>query len=309
MILILLVGVLGMSGPQEEHADFAESLAIALVPIEPGEFWMGSRDHDPLGSDSERPRRRVRITRPFLMAAHEVTVGQFRRFVEATGYRTEAERDGRGGCGWEDADRGIPVPGYDPRYGWRHTGFPQGDDHPVVNVSWNDAVAFCEWLSREDGRAFRLPTDAEWEYSCRAGSGTAYSFGDDPEGLARHGNVADRSLRAIGLGVPAIDADDGFAFTAPVGHFLPNAWGLYDMHGNVAEWCRDRTARVSAAEPPQDDPVGPVEGEDRVVRNGGWFNGPRLCHSASRSRNPPSSRSDDVGFRVVAVPATDSPSP
>src|SRR5208337_2281050 len=123
---------------------------------------------------------------PFYLGKYEVTVGQFRRFVEANSYRTEAERDGKGGYGWDMKSGNF---GQDARQNWRSPGFSQTEEHPVVNVSWNDAVAFCEWLRREDRQTYRLPTQAEWEYACRAGTTTRYWTGDDPESLAEAANV------------------------------------------------------------------------------------------------------------------------
>jgi sulfatase modifying factor 1 len=109
----------------------------------------------------------------------------------------------------------------------------------VVNVSWNDAVAFAKWLSQKEGKTYRLPTEAEWEYACRAGTTTRYFCGDDAEGLAEVGNVADGTAKAKHPDWTTIAAQDGFVYTSPVGHYRPNAWGLYDMHGNVLEWCWD----------------------------------------------------------------------
>ena len=167
--------------PPPDSKILARSIGMKFTLIPAGEFMMGSDDSDPGASDDEKPRHRVQITRPFYLGTTPVTVGQFRRFVEATGYRTEAERDGQGGYGWDEQAASFKK---DPKYTWRSPGFAQGDDHPVVNVSWNDAVAFCDWLGRSEGQVYRLPTEAEWEYSCRAGTSSRYWFGDDPEGLA-----------------------------------------------------------------------------------------------------------------------------
>jgi formylglycine-generating enzyme required for sulfatase activity len=179
----------------------------------------------------------VRITRPFYLGVHEVTRGQFRRFVDDSGYQTEAEKDGKGGYGWNEDAKKF---GQNPRYTWREAGFEQTDLHPVVNVSWNDAVAFAKWLGRKEGKTYRLPTEAEWEYACRAGTMTRYFPGDDAEALAEVGNVADATTREKHPDWTwTIAARDGFVYTAPVGRYHPNAWGLHDMHGNVWEWCWD----------------------------------------------------------------------
>jgi formylglycine-generating enzyme len=229
---------------------FAESIGIRIVPIPSGEFEMGSSPAKVEQAqklfpymkkewfEDEQPRHKVRITAIRGLSAQEVTVGQFRRFAEDMRYKTDAEGDDKGGSGYDAAKKQFVQ---DPRFTWKDPGFAQSDDHPVVNVSWNDATAFCGWLSRRDGRTYRLPREAEWEYCCRAGSRAESFFGngDDPERLVEVGNVADASLRALASVEGAITANDHFAFTAPVGSFRPNEWGLFDMHGNVAEWCLD----------------------------------------------------------------------
>ena len=131
--------------------------------------------------DAEQPQHPVKITRPFYLAAHQVTVGQFRRFVEDSGYKTEAEKSDQGSYGWGGKEWKL-----DPRKNWKNPGFAQGDDHPVVCVSHNDAVAFLGWLNEQENekkRGYRLPTEAEWEYACRAGTGGLYGGDDDPESL------------------------------------------------------------------------------------------------------------------------------
>ena len=164
---------------------------LALIPA--GEFLMGSCRATTRPRIDEKPQHRVRITRPFYLGVTEVTRGQFRGFVDETGYQTEAEKDGKGGWGWNEETKELEQ---NPRYTWRNPGFEQTDEHPVVNVSWNDARAFVAWLSRKEGRTYRLPTEAEWEYACRAGTTTRYFCGDDPESLAAVGNVADGTLKA-----------------------------------------------------------------------------------------------------------------
>ena len=154
----------------------------------------------------------------------------------------------------------------------------------MVNVSWNDAVAFCKWLSRKEGKTYRLPTEAEWEYACRAGTTTRYYSGDDPETLAKVGNVADAAVKAK---FPdwkfTIKANDGYVFTAPVGKFKPNAFGLYDMHGNAWQWCADWYGPEYYAKSLADDPTGPASGNGRVLRGGSWYYRP-FVHPFRRSR-------------------------
>ena len=170
----------------------------------------------------------------------------------------------------------------------------------MVNVSWNDAVAFCKWLSRKEGKTYRLPTEAEWEYACRAGTTTRYYSGDDPETLAKVGNVADATAKAK---FPdwkyTIKANDGYVFTAPVGKFKPNAFGLYDMHGNAWQWCADWYGADYYATSPADDPTGPDSGDVRVLRGGSWFDGPSVTRSAIRLGVIPGYGGSSTGFRVA----------
>ncbi len=263
------------------------SLGMKFAPIKAGEFLMGSPDTDKDAEDDEKPQHRVRITRPFYLGVHEVTRGQFRRFVDDSGYQTEAEKDGKGGYGWNEAAKKFEQT---PRYTWREAGFEQTDLHPVVNVSWNDAVAFAEWLSKKEGKTYRLPTEAEWEYACRAGTTTRYFPGDDAEALAEVGNVADGtaqekypdwkrpSRRAMGSST-----------RRPVGRYRPNAWGLHDMHGNVWEWCWDWYGKDFYKGSRVDDPAGPLEAAFRVFRGGGWHDYPRTAGRRTATGTRPSS--------------------
>jgi sulfatase modifying factor 1 len=249
----------------------------------------------------EHPQHRARITKPFYLDTYHVTRGQFRQFVEDSGYKTDAEKgDIPGAFGW-DAEKKTFY--FNNDYSWRNAGFQQTDEHPVVNVSWNDAVAFCEWLSRKEGKTYRLPTEAQWEYACRAGTTTRYYSGDDPETLAKVGNVADAVFKAK---VPdwkyTIKASDGYVFTSPVGSFKPNAFGLYDMHGNAWQWCSDWYGEEYYAASPTDDPNGPDTGDGRVLRGGSWGDGPGGARSAGRVRPAPDDRFDYAGFRVSRTP-------
>ncbi len=159
-----------------------------------------------------------------------------------------------------------------------------GAKNPVERVSWNDAVEFCSRLPKEEGCTYRLPTEAEWEYACRSGSTTAYCYGDDPGQLEEYAWYSRNSGEE----------------THEVGLKQPNAWGLYDVHGNVWEWCQDWYAHLEPG--PSEDPGGPADGALRVVRGGSWFDYPSPLSSASRGRNLPSNRPDDHGFRVVLAP-------
>jgi formylglycine-generating enzyme required for sulfatase activity/serine/threonine protein kinase len=279
-------GVVGRKSVQRDETPPREvtsrATGMVLVHIGPGEFDMGSGDDDKGAESHEKPRHHIRITKSYYLGKYEVTRGQFRRFVDDTGYKTEGERDGTGAEGWnENKTKWVK----DPKCTWLHPGFEQTDEHPVVDVSWNDAAAFCAWLSKKEGGSYRLPTEAEWEYACRAGSTTRYSFGDDP------GTLGDFAW-FVG------NADYK---THPVGQKKANGFGLYDMIGNVWEWSSDRHARDYYQRSPADDPQGPSDENlsNRVRRGGGWAYDPRYCRSTVRFYSAPACRDFNLGFRVV----------
>ena len=291
------------------------SIGMKLTLVPSGEFMMGSKQsaeetaaffNKTYGGKSldaylflkEHPQHRVRITKPFYLGTYHVTRGQFRQFVADTGYKTAAETGERPGAfGWDPDKKGF---GFNAKYSWRNAGFEQTDEHPVVNVSWNDAAAFCEWLSRKERKTYRLPTEAEWEYACRAGTTTRYYSGDDPETLAKVANVADATFKArFPNSEYAMKASDGYVFTAPVGSFAPNVFGLHDMHGNTWQWCSDWFGYYSPC--PANDPTGPGKGDRHVLRGGAWCNDPHSSRSASRTRpvNDADARDYFPGFRVA----------
>ena len=302
-------------GKKQIAVDLGGGMKLKMVLIPSGEFNMGSGEsaeataaffnktygEDLLSADSfkdEHPQHRVRITKPFYLGTYHVTRGQFRRFVADTGYKTDAEKgDTKGAFGWNPEKKAF---GFNEKYSWRNAGFEQTDEHPVVNVSWNDAAAFCKWLNKKESKTYRLPTEVEWEYACRAGTTTRYYSGDDPETLAKVGNVADAAAEAkFPNWKCTIKANDGYVFTSPVGKFKPNAFGLYDMHGNAWQWCADWYGAEYYAASPVDDPTGPASGNDRVLRGGSWGNGPGYSRSAIRLRYNPGGRLDGAGFRVA----------
>jgi formylglycine-generating enzyme required for sulfatase activity len=257
-------------------------------------------------ADDEQPQHRVRLTQPYYLGTFEVTKGQFAKFVADQNYRTEAERDGEGGFGWNGTKQEFE--GRDPKYTWKSWGVDQSDNSPVVNVSWNDAVAFCEWLSRKEGKTYRLPTEAEWEYACRGGTTTLWSHGDDPERLASVGNIWDAAAKKMFTKYSqdrGINANDGWEFTAPIGRFEPNRFGLYDMHGNVWEWCADwydPNAYASRAGVTTNPSVLSASEDRRVLRGGGWYDFANGARSSDRGRNSPDDRLNDTGFRVARTP-------
>jgi len=228
---------------QQMTLDLGGGVEMKLAFIPAGEFQMGSDS----GSNDEKPVHKVRISKPFYMGLTEVTQRQY-----------EA------------------VMGSNPSYF-------KGADNPVEQVSWNDAVEFCKKLSAKTGKAVRLPTEAEWEYASRAGSKTAYCFGDSDSGLgeyAWYGNNSDSK-------------------THPVGQKKPNAWGLFDMHGNVWEWCSDWYDEGYYGKSASDDPTGASSGSSRVLRGGSWLNSANFTRSATRPWLYPSVTLNSYGFRVV----------
>ncbi len=228
-----------------------------------------------------------------------MTRGQFRKFRDATKYKTDAEKSEKGGTGYNPANAECTQsPGKD--FNAWNTGFEQTDDHPVVNVSWDDAVAFCDWLSRQEGKHYRLPTEAEWEYACRGGNGGQFSHGNNPEGLAGIANVFDDTAGQTFPSLRTILACDGFVFTAPVGSFKPNGFGLWRYAWKcVQEWCADWYGEKYYEQSPAEDPQGPPTGDSRVIRGGGWCYDVVFCRSSTRSVDVPNCARVDYGFRVV----------
>ncbi|MBM3536191.1 MAG: formylglycine-generating enzyme family protein, partial [Alphaproteobacteria bacterium] len=180
-------------GPNRVNAqEIKNSVGMKLVFIPPGKFLMGSQENES-GREAQEVQHEVELTKGFYLGTHEVTVGQFKQFVADAKFQTDGERDGKGAYGANEAGK---IEEMHARFTWKSPGFEQTDNHPVVDVSWSDAKAFCKWLSEKEKKTYRLPTEAEWEYACRAGTKTAYVHGDDPEGLATTGNGADATARA-----------------------------------------------------------------------------------------------------------------
>ncbi len=303
------------------------SLGMQFVRVPAGRFLMGSdkspatwaRDYPPPYEArrfeeliDEAPVHPVTIGRAFWLGRHEVTIGQFRAFLERSGHTPESIADGTGGYGYNPAydpaasARGDAFEGRDPKYDWAHPGFAQTDDHPVLNVTWNDAVALARWLSGQENAVYRLPTEAEWEYACRAGTtsrdGDGDGDGDEASSpLKRTANVfdADAAVNWPAWQGFAARHHDGYAFTAPVGRFEPNAFGLYDMLGNAWEWTADWYGERYYAQSPPIDPQGPTEGSVRVRRGGSWHTWPLYARCGYRNWNSPQTRYVLVGLRLL----------
>ena len=303
-------GVAPVSDQGKDGPAVVNSLGMKLVQIPKGDFQMGSEEFP-----SEKPPRQARITKDFYLAIHHVTVSEFRAFVKDAGYKTEAEN----GKGAEGFDSSIPWVAHKAEFNWKNPGFEQADDHPVVCVSWNDAVGFCQWLSKKEGKTYRLPTDREFEYAIRAGTKTHWSTGDTPESLKGFANCADlalankgkidqkkltdwnRGLSPVSSGIAPFD--DGYAFTSLVGALKPNPWGLYDMHGNAWQWCLDLMVTNRPTKDPQldaEDFVALAKGTgNRKIRGGAWWFGPGRCRSANWANRDQSVSFAFVGFRVA----------
>jgi len=221
------------------------SVGMVLVPIPAGEFQMGSPESEKDRQDNET-QHLVKITKPFYLSAYEVTQEQYEKVMG------------------------------------KNSSHSKGENKPVEKVSRHDAVEFCRRLSEKEGVEYRLPTEAEWEYACRAGTSTAYSFGDDESQLGKY---------AWFLGNSGNE-------THAVGQKLPNAWGLYDMHGNVWEWCQDWYGDYGN-EKVVTDPTGAASGSSRVLRGGAFDGRPVYVRSADRSADQPDSRAVTYGFRLA----------
>ena len=291
---------------------------------QPEEFRMDHSDYN-TGQD-DQPIHPVILSKPFYIATTEVTVAQFKQFVKETSYQTTAEVSGAGIVGWDpvDNDRGEAKSSFtcQAKFTWRDPGFPQADSHPVVGVSFDDAKAYCSWLSNKENASYRLPTEAEWECACRAGSETYFAFGDQYRNLIhRYANIGNVELERQSPGRVTLqwlvdvdnDPEDGHVFTSPVASYEPNAWGLYDLHGNVWEWCEDRYLDTFYTQFDRDGhqqvrrrAVDPVcdqrwneHGDWRVIRGGSWFVSPIQCRSGVRSVFEQRDAACYVGFRVV----------
>jgi formylglycine-generating enzyme required for sulfatase activity len=262
-----------------------------MVVVPAGEFMMGSSEVEQGRESNEGPRHRVRILKPFAVGKYEITVAQFRTFVEAT-FRENHSCIVLHRKTWRESDSNS----------WRDPGYPQSDDHPVVCVNWEDAKSYISWLNKKSGKIYRLLSEAEWEYVARAGTTDRRYWGDDPgeSKICKYGN-------GLGAGTqfgPGNEACvDGQEYASRVGRFLPNKWKLYDVIGNVSEWTEDcwRGNYLGAANDSETETSGACnEGvQERVLRGGSWLNKPNDLRSASRFKIWPLARGSFYGFRVT----------
>jgi formylglycine-generating enzyme required for sulfatase activity len=275
--------------PVSRKIDLGGGVEIEFVRIPAGSFVMG----DPNGELDERPVAVVEIKEPFWMSRHEISNEQFARFNPSHDSRFEHRSS------WIFSEEYL---------GWPLNHSRQ----PVVRVSWNESMAFARWLAEKLGEEVSLPTEAQWEYACRAGTGTPLSFGDLDTDFSAHANLGDLSLRKLAtegwrprapdLVVREERFDDGALVTAQIGNYLPNAWGLHDMHGNAAEWTRSAYRPYPYRLDDGRDSL-TAEGE-KVVRGGSWRDRPKRCRSAFRLSYPPYQKVFNVGFRLVIEDAT-----
>ena len=256
-LVLFIVLLIGSPALGQQLKAITNSIGMKLVLIHPGSFTMGSPD-DEVGRVRNETSHEVTLSKSYYLGANEVTQGDYEKVMGANPSNFK------------------------------------GSKNPVETVNWDDAVSFCKKLSempeeKAAGRSYRLPTEAEWEYACRAGSTTSYSFGETAESLGEYAWYDQNAGNKTRL----------------VGEKKPNRWGLYDMHGNVWEWCQD----WYADHPPDalTHPQGPNEGSKRVLRGGGWYNDAGYCRSADRHGYNPLNHLNSLGFRVALSPSGKSP--
>lgn len=280
--------------------DCSDCPEMVVMPL--GEFSMGSPGHETGRDADEGPLRVVTFTRPFAVGRYEVTRGQFAAFVADSGYQSQG-----GNCLYWDSEEGK-AKNDDPSKSWRNPGYLQNDGHPVVCVSWADAKAYADWVAKKTGKPYRLLSEAEWEYAARAGSSGPWPWGLDADQSCRHANIADISFtKGLSQGKDKkwnegfARCEDGSAYTANAGSHQRNAFGLYDMIGNVWEWTEDcwNTSYEGA----------PTDGRAwltgncvfRVDRGGSWLLNPRHARAANRSRFDAALRLNTLGFRLAGT--------
>lgn len=260
-----------------------------MVVVPAGNFEMGSPETEAGRGEDEGPVHRVKVAR-FAIGMYEVTRAEFTAFVKATKYRAGEQ------CmtledGMVEAREGN----------WRDLHYDQGPRHPIGCINWNDAKAYTKWLARKTGKKYRLPTEAEWEYAARANTSTSRFWGDDANLACGFANAADKSAQKLIQGASSWgihECTDGFDYTAPVGSFKANAFGLKDMLGNAWEWTED-SYHESYADAPLNGKTWQGDGAKRVLRGGSWNTGPRNVRSAVRNSSDPSKRYSFYGFRVA----------
>jgi|SRR5262245_1832467 len=282
--------------PGATFTECAQCPEMVVVPA--GSFAMGSSYGESGRNSWEHPQHVVKLERPFAVGKFEVTVDQFAAFVRDTGYRA-------GNSCWTFEKHKFDLR---PNRSWRNPGYDQDGSHPAACLSWNNARAYVDWLAKKTGQPYRLLSEAEWEYAGRAATTpeepARYGFGDNDDAICRHGNGFDQTAKHEVPGTTwwsALPCFDGYPYTAPVGSFAANDFGLHDMLGNVKEWTADCFHHGQGYRHAPDDGSVWTSGDcnKRVLRGGSWLSYARLMRVAFRYKNPPNDRLSDVGLRVA----------
>ena len=265
-----------------------EGIVFEFSLIPSGKFKMG----DFSGQKDEQPLRDVEVNL-FYLQTTEVTLEQYSKYAAASKLVDDK------GC-WYFKDYWR----YSNEFSWENPGYFQEDSHPVVCISWIDVQNFVQWLNLKSPHVFRLPTEAEWEYAARAFSTSTYYWGDDPMGLCIHANAADNQTLKQFPTFKSNDCDDGYLVTSPVGNYLPNPFGLFDIYGNAWEWTQD-CWNSSYKQAPKDGTAW-LTGvcDKRIYRGGGWGDTPRFARSSLRNVAKKNERRDDIGFRLAYDPSS-----
>jgi formylglycine-generating enzyme len=305
---ILLVALLVPGGARADSASRPRPISAAgtafrdcdacpeMIVVPAGTFTIGSPPDELGRRDDEGPQTRIRISRPFAVGRYEVTRRQYERFLRETNHPVS------GNCMTDRRKPGTWAP--DAETNVRDPGFRQTDEHPAACVSWNDAKAYVAWLNATAGGGYRLLTEAEWEYVARAGSTSAYPWGASIHDGCDHMNGYDRTILDKkgdlyrGEAVSFANCSDGYLNTSPVGSYKPNAFGVYDMIGNLGEWVEDCSTQSYASIRPDGSPVA-GDCSKRMVRGGSWGTMPRQLRSAERIRYDPTAVDDSIGIRVA----------
>ena len=307
LVVVMLLATFGSAAAADRPVgeifrDCPECPEMVVVPA--GRFVMGSATAETAREKVfdrfailERPQHEVAIAHPFAVGRTHVTRGEFRAFVEATGYRAD-------GCVVMLDDGNRP---FSPNTGWGDSGFEQTDRHPVVCISFEDARQYVRWLNRKlgygDDGPYSLPSEAEWEYVARAGTSTTHYWGDDREGVCQNANAADLSLVELHNWGNEVDhifqCHDGFGRTAPVMSFRPNGFGVFDIFGNAEQWMLDCWNESYAGAPTDGSARTDGNCAERVARGGSWKTGPRYLRAAARDHMDAIQRVVTNGFRVV----------
>jgi formylglycine-generating enzyme required for sulfatase activity/predicted Ser/Thr protein kinase len=267
---------------------FRDCPTCPLMKVMPaGRFNQGSAADDPDAQPFEKPQHPVAIARPFGLGVYEVTVGEFREFIEATRRRIT-------GCTVYDGEWHERAD-----LGWSDVGYPQTPTHPVACVSWRDALDYTVWLSHKTGHRYRLPSASEWEYAARAGSEAPRPWSKNMEWACNTANVADLAAAQRYPGWKVHSCNDGYVYTAPVGSFSPNAFGLYDMLGNVFEWVQDCWHADYRGSPSDGSAWLAGDCSQHDLRGGSWFTSPQYVSVAARNRFAAAYRSNTIGFRLA----------